>query len=389
MTIYSDTLTGNANLHDTPLGAGVYGEIWAETIKLHASVLGAYGLTLTNTLQLTSPLAYKWIAGAAIIEVIQLKLSQSPNVTYTLTARDLIRMSSNIMVGMPAHLTTSLTLHDTMQVVLAVAIVQKMMLGGSTNVNVRLGVAIADGLRFNAALAQFMNVSLDETLTLTSLLTYQYQAITTISDNLTLNELFGDSMCFSVIASEDITFADGDLLHMIYQGDELLDTLLLNALYVSPDGNFTTWAINTRTNAVSEYGNWVFNSFASMGRKYLGANSQGLYELNGERDDGVDILSMIQTGLLQLNGTKLAGLKGVYLGMKVSLGTNQFFVKLTAGDGREYVYEIKAQPNTMTTKVNVGKGLRARYFSFALSSTGPDFNLDTIEFVPMVGKRRV
>ena len=42
-----------------------------------------------------------------------------------------------------------------------------------------------------------------------------------------------------------------------------------------------------------------------------------------------------------------------------------------------------------TTKVNLGKGLRARYFAFELVSTGQDFDLDTLEFIPLVAQRRV
>ena len=42
-----------------------------------------------------------------------------------------------------------------------------------------------------------------------------------------------------------------------------------------------------------------------------------------------------------------------------------------------------------TTKVNMGKGLRARYFAYELISTGQDFDLDSVEFVPLVAQRRV
>jgi hypothetical protein len=37
----------------------------------------------------------------------------------------------------------------------------------------------------------------------------------------------------------------------------------------------------------------------------------------------------------------------------------------------------------------MGKGQRARYFAFELISAGQDFDLDTIEFVPIVVQRRV
>jgi hypothetical protein len=39
--------------------------------------------------------------------------------------------------------------------------------------------------------------------------------------------------------------------------------------------------------------------------------------------------------------------------------------------------------------VQVGKGLRARYFALELVTTGQDFDLDTIEVVPLLNARRV
>ena len=58
------------------------------------------------------------------------------------------------------------------------------------------------------------------------------------------------------------------------------------------------------------------------------------------------------------------------------------------GDGKTYTYQTVVQ-DMQSTKVRLGKGLRARYFAFELISTGPDFDLDTVEFLPLVAQRRV
>jgi hypothetical protein len=42
-----------------------------------------------------------------------------------------------------------------------------------------------------------------------------------------------------------------------------------------------------------------------------------------------------------------------------------------------------------STKFHMGKGQRSRYFAFELISAGQDFDLDTLEFVPLVVQRRV
>ena len=389
MSMFYDYLTDQARIGVTDTETTTYNLSPSDNVRLYGLAAGCYGLTINANLTLSDPLSYKWVAGAAMNEVLRLRGTTTPKMLWSVTALDVARIAAGIAVGMPAYLSAGVTLQSIVQVVHAVILAQKMFFGVTGEVQVKFGQTIADGIRLNAAFAQFMNISLDENLSLATLSTYRYHAVTSMSDNVRLITLLSDTISFNVTMQEGVEIQDDSLLNMIFQGDPLLERILLGALYVSPDGNFTTWAINTRTNSVSEYENWAFNSFAPMGHKYVGANQYGLYELNGETDDGENIIAMIETGLMQLAGTKLAGIKGLYLGMKVSQGDNTFFIKLAAGDGREYVYRIISQPNQMTTKVNIGKGLRSRYLSFKLISTGPDFNLDTVEFVPMIGKRRV
>ena len=54
-------------------------------------------------------------------------------------------------------------------------------------------------------------------------------------------------------------------------------------------------------------------------------------------------------------------------------GGGQFFIKIIQGDGREYIYEALGQPGLMTTKINVGKGLRTSYIAFNLTKRGAGF----------------
>ena len=91
-------------------------------------------------------------------------------------------------------------------------------------------------------------------------------------------------------------------------------------------------------------------------------------------------------GYLQLNEKKMFGIKSAYVAIR---GGGRFYLKLISGDGREYIYELKAQPNLMTTKVKVGKGIRTTYMAYELITEGQDFDLDSIEFLPMTSGRRV
>ena len=64
-------------------------------------------------------------------------------------------------------------------------------------------------------------------------------------------------------------------------------------------------------------------------------------------------------------------------------------LQLTTGTGETYVYAARSRP-MQTTRINLGKGLRARYFKYELEAVdGHDFDLDSIEFLPLVAQRRV
>ena len=63
-------------------------------------------------------------------------------------------------------------------------------------------------------------------------------------------------------------------------------------------------------------------------------------------------------------------------------------LKLHTGDGKTYAYKVNAS-SMRTTRVKFGKGLRSRYLSWELISEGADFDLDTVEFVPISSQRRV
>ena len=213
-----------------------------------------------------------------------------------------------------------------------------------------------------------------------------------VSQNgLALFDALANKLLMSVTMPEGVDISASQLLHMAYSG--MIDERFgVSAVYVSPDGTSTTWAINTRTGAVTEYKNFVFNSMAKIGRMFIGAADDGLYELDGDTDDGENIATRMRGGQMQPGGSHFTSFKAVYLGMRAKTdaprSTPDFIFKFVAGDGREYAYGVKPS-NQQTTRIMLGKGLRARYFSWELVSLGPDFDLDTIEFVPIISQRRI
>jgi hypothetical protein len=205
-----------------------------------------------------------------------------------------------------------------------------------------------------------------------------------LTESLGLTETLSPRMILRVSAEDELILDEDQLLNLIYNGT-VAEGIEITAAYLSPGGGFTTWAMNTRTAAVTEYDNYQFNSFAAMGNRYLGANENGLYELNGEDDDGEDIIAHLKSGFAQWAGARFTLFKSIYLGVR---GEGDFVLRLITGDGNSYDYAVTTR-NMRSTKVHLGKGLRARYFAFELISEGQDFDLESVEFVPLIADRRV
>jgi hypothetical protein len=263
-------------------------------------------------------------------------------------------------------------------------LLQKVLAASSSAPVLRYHLTLASKVVAGGILGHFVSVVLAQLFSLHPAVGRQFVASNSLAQLLTVHPAFTNKLVLQLVGN--LTLSPARLVHMLYAGDPLLDGVVITALYVSPSGTTTTWAVNTRTNAVTEYLNYDFRSFALLNDRYIAAGSGGLYELTGDTDDGTAIIAELMSGYLQLNDKKLFGIKGAYIAIR---GGGRFYLKLVAGDGSEYVYELKAQPNLMTTKVRIGKGINTTYVAFDLITEGQDFDLDSIEFIPMTRGRRV
>ena len=305
-----------------------------------------------------------------------------------MTLAQIAKMASSLRVGIPARLAQNMTVHQSQAISLGIVVLNKLRMTDRATPATTYALALAQALHASVAAQAFFGLTINQAMTVARSHQLQYRGVVTSAQNIVVASALANVFVLNATLTEDVSLTGAQALKMIFSGEVLSEIIDLAALYVSPSGSTTTWAINTRTNAITEYQNWAFNSFARMGRKYIAADESGLYELDGERDDGENIVSVLRGGMMQMNASRLSGLKGVYLGMRTDTG-GDFLLKIDAGDGREYVYAITAQPNQMTTKVEIGKGLRSRYFAFELQGLGADYDLDSLEFVPMTPQRRV
>jgi hypothetical protein len=381
------TLTANSGTFSLTgeNATGKYGAIQTDGVGLHNALTPTVGVGVTSGVGLSPAPAYAYHAGAAVTELVRL-LSIPTGVGHlAMTASDQAILTQALTSAWAVTKTEGLGLSAAVNVAVGVTVLQQLYLHDAIAPTAHFGQTLAETLLLHDALARLIGGTVSETLATSATLTPLWKLAASATDAVGLSGVFANTLLLNVSVADGVKLHDADILKMIYSG-VIADGVSITAGYIAPTGNLTTWAINTRTSAVTEYDNFAFASFAALGHKIVGASSTGLYELDGATDDGASIVAAIQSGLMQVAGSHFTAFKCAYLGVD---SAGAFVLRLEAGDGRTYDYAVQSQQH-MTTRVNFGKGLRSRYFSFTLTAVdGHEFTLDNIEFVPITSQRRV
>lgn len=157
---------------------------------------------------------------------------------------------------------------------------------------------------------------------------------------------------------------------------------------VDPGRASSVWSVVPANGASAAYEGFPFNSFARIGGRNYGASDDGIYELEGDDDAGSPIRSSIHLGKRNFGSPALKGISYAYLGVS---STGQMVVRVTAPDGKSYLYQTRRSDDYMATqRADFGKGLRAHFLELEVyNQDGADFTLDKLEFVVNELKRRI
>lgn len=179
--------------------------------------------------------------------------------------------------------------------------------------------------------------------------------------------------------------------HSVLTQQELsaLVASLMSARGVTEDDatRYTVWAMNTEIAGSTRYENYGFNSFAKIGGVYYGANADGLFELSGADDAGVDINAEVNFGNLNFGTSSRKALPYVYVGM----ASNGSSVLKVVADDKTYFYNVRDSSDVLKMqRFELGRGLRATYYDLTLQNFGGSaFELAEIEFTPLPLSRRL
>jgi hypothetical protein len=347
----------------------------------------AYGLSVSgaSTFNFSAGGAsYTWIAGAEIVEALSVDGSLGVNQVLKHILAQQFGLTELLVLGMPVTLSQSMNVAQSITVVLGALIAERLNLVETNAPSLTYKQTILEYIAARDGLAKFLAQSLMETMNVAPAYIAAGAYKPVVAQSMNVAQTVGAKLIAIATVPESLALDDAQVIQSIFK-PTISEVISFDIGVIDPGGGFTTWAVNARTGATTEYQNYAFNSFASSGHRYLGASSSGLYVLDGDDDDGTPTVATLRSGYSQFGGSRYSSFKAAYLGMR---GDGDIFLKLESGSGDSYTYQVKLQSQE-TTKVRIGKGLRARYFAWELVTSGQDFDLDSVEFVPLVAQRRV
>lgn len=374
-------IAGPAN---TQIGSLRITPVMSEALYVSQGSQVAFSAAMEQVMQLADANGWDVRYGGFLTDALRVIDTHALQGKFATTQSDTIKLVDALIRVFPVDQAETIAVQDVAQTLLGVRVLEALGLLDASIGKATLYRTVADLLRVSDVLRRFLSGDAVDAIGIAHTQTVKYNILRQIAETLGIADALSNKLLVRVDLAENVEVISSELLHTIFNG-VIAEGVKISAAYLRPGDDVTTWVVNTMTGATTEYTNYNFNSFAQIGHKYLGASTAGLFELNGDDDAGTDIIAHLKGGFAQFNGSRYTGFKAAYLGMR---GTGEFFFKLDAGDGNTYTYKIVAQ-DMQTTKVQLGKGLRARYFAYELISTGQDFDLDAIEFVPMIAQRRV
>lgn len=268
-----------------------------------------------------------------------------------------------------------------------------LLLTGQATASREAWARMAEAIAFGDMFEGTELVTFESGLSLADEAAARYEAAARLIDSILLTDTLTDSFSVSILLSDSLGLND-----QLVGKAELLAAMRDSvgfAAHLRVKGElYTAWTMNTDSKASTQYQNYPFNSFMRVGGRHYGVADSGLYRLDGDDDAGTPIDAKIRLGLSTLGSRLMKQVPSVYLGYSASgdLLLKAVIADSATGQREAHVYRLYADgaDTTREGRTKLGKGLSAVYWDFQIENVnGADFDIDNIEFMPLVINRRL
>lgn len=138
-----------------------------------------------------------------------------------------------------------------------------------------------------------------------------------------------------------------------------------------------------KTGATGQYLNFDFNSMCGYNGRYIGANENGLFALEGDSDNGADIDAFLETRTDDMGLDNPKRLRFLYLAYEAD---GDLAVTVTAeGNGSQTKVFDSTVTGQQRRRKSVTRALKSKDWKIKVANTdGCDFSLNSIKVLPVI-----
>jgi hypothetical protein len=146
-----------------------------------------------------------------------------------------------------------------------------------------------------------------------------------------------------------------------------------------------TWSLNVGREALTEYQNFPFLSYAEFAGAHYAAGPDGIFRLEGEQDNGEDVNWSFSTGFIDAKVTTLKRLEEVLLAIRFD---GPLRIRVWTDEATYFDYNVSNfRPDVVhQVRAKLGKGLRSRFYRVqvaALSGATAEVHSMQLPMIPL------
>lgn len=142
---------------------------------------------------------------------------------------------------------------------------------------------------------------------------------------------------------------------------------------------YLTLFYNTKSDAITQYKNFMFDSYANFRGKMLCGNSDGIFSHEGDNDNGTSISAYVLTPNTDLYTANQKRIRKAYIGYQTD-GSIRFSIYDDENNIRVYDLDvIRAREKQGGQVLPVDRNGKGRYWQFKIENiNGADFSIDDL-----------
>lgn len=330
--------------------------------------------------------SYEWVL--AVAEALGLSTTATNVLVAQTAVTDAFRADDALFVVLEAVIQEALAVSDSPAQALVVlrTVRDALVAAGVAESNAVANLLVAAAVAVSDTVSRAFEALLAEVAHLGDSAEYVFGTVLEVLEAVSMAEAVSELPIITLAVAEGVDI-DAALTNHLLADVLLQDGVLAFVSLPLNDQIYTGWVLNTTNTAVSRYPNFNANSVCYDGSRYLAASHDGVYALEGNDDAGQDIDAWIRSGVDDFGTSAKKTFPYAYIAGR---SDGSLVLKLVNDEKSEHWYELTLGESLETGRTRLGRGLKMRYLQFELrNARGADFELDELEFVPVMLSRRV